>query len=498
MALQCTINGTPYEMTRSFYIQEQSGNKTQSEVQVLVESQPTPVAGDIIEIKDGLTTLFWGMCGIPRSPKFSTGHEDRIYTITCGNANSILSNRIINVAYQNKTVSQIVNQLYTDYIAEENITKGTISNIPLTMQVYTAGDFILQNALNELAELVGATWQVTNDKTFDFIVEEDFPQFPTTIDSSFLLGTDLQHTTKDYKTRTVQYISNAKDTTNPQTDTFTYDGNTNDFTVGFPLAVKPNIYRNGVQVNPIQIGVAGLDTGMVFYFSYDSPVVTYDDSTAVLVVGDTIAIEYVGLFPIRISLSNAEKIAEIAALTGTSGKREQVRISSDIVTSDDAYTVAQQLLDKYSEATGEVSLWFLTEQLYDAGFQLSDTDVLTQVTFDLPQFGIVGDFVITERKLEPYKADLSNFEQKLKVTIKLKNRDFLQSYGEIFSNIKAGLTKLSVRDSDTVIQGVSVDEVMILAEDVIAGLSWVWYPTESLVLGTQFVPCDFGDEVYPS
>lgn len=485
-------------MTRSFFIQEQSGNKTSSEVQVLVENQAIPVAGDIIEIKDGATTLFWGVCGIPRSPKYATGHEDHIYTITCGNANSILANRIINVAYQNKTVSEIINLLYSDYIAEENITKGTISTIPLTMQVYTAADYNLQNALNELADLVGGTWQVTNDHEFNFIVETDFPAFPVPIDDNFLLGTDLEHNTKDYQTRTVQYISGAKDRTSPQTETFSYTGNETEFSTAFPLSVKPSISVNGTPLAPDQIGVNGFDSGRVFYFSYNSPTVTYDDSTAFLTAGDSISITYVGLFPIRISLANDTKIAEVAALTGTSGKREQVRISTDITSSADAYTVAQQLLAQYAEATGEVSLWFLTEQLYAAGYQLSDTDVLTQVSFNLPQFGVVGDYVITERKIEPYKANLSNFEQKLKVTLKLKNRNFLKSYGEIFSDIKAGLTKLSIRDEDTVLQGVSFDEVLALAEDILIGGGWQFYPTETIICGSQFVPSDFGADAYPS
>ena len=117
--LTAYINGTAYQAERDFYISEQSGNKTSSEIAVLVEDQPIPVSGDIIELKDGTTTLFWGTCGIPKSPKYSTGLEQNIYRITCGNANSILANRIVNVAYQNYTVTQIVNDLYTNYISQE-------------------------------------------------------------------------------------------------------------------------------------------------------------------------------------------------------------------------------------------------------------------------------------------------------------------------------------------------------------------------------------------
>ena len=90
------INGIEYQALRNFTITEQTGNKTLSTISVLVESQPVPVAGDVIELKDDSNnTIFWGTCGIPKSPKFSTGHETQIYEISCNNANSILANRII-------------------------------------------------------------------------------------------------------------------------------------------------------------------------------------------------------------------------------------------------------------------------------------------------------------------------------------------------------------------------------------------------------------------
>lgn len=497
--IKILINGTEYRGTRAFYIQEQSGNKTQSQITVQVEDQPEPVSGDIIEMQNGADTIFWGVCGIPKSPKFATGHEDRIYTIICGNANSILANRIANVAYQNLAVSEIVRNLYTQYIAEENVRLGVISDIPLKLKVYTAADFNLQSALNELAELVGATWQITNDRVFNFIVQEDFPRFPRTIDTNFLLGTALQHATKDYKTRTVQYISGAKDTTDPQTETFIYTGETDTFTVAFPISVRPAITVNGAAVDPSLIGVNGFDNGKnkVFYFSNNSPSVTYDVSSRYLTEGDEVAITYIGYFPIRISVSNDSKIAEVAALTGTSGKREQVRISPDISSLDDAYMIADQLLERYSEVTGEVSLWLLSSQLYANGLTLADTDILTQVAFDLPQFGIEGDFVITERKVEPFFANLDDLDTKLKISLKLKNRDFLKSYGEIFSELKGSVSKLSIRDDDNVLQAATISETIIFSERMIAEAALGVWPTEQILFGSLFVPMDFGATVYP-
>ena len=498
MALLVRINGVEYEALRTFYIREQTGNKTESSFSVLVQDQPIPLAGDIIEVKDGDAALFWGVCGIPSSPKFQTGNERGVWSIVCGNANSLLANRIINEAYQNYTVTQIVNSLFTKYIAEEGVSKGTISAIPLALKIYTAADYNLQTALNELADLVGATWQITSDKVFNFIVQEDFPRFPVTIDQNFLLGTDLQHKTKDYKTRTVQYISGAKETTAAQTEIFEYDGETNTFQTSFPLTKKPSISVNGVPVPPSDIGVNGFDENRVFYFSSNSQIITYDESTEYLTAGDTVTIIYVGTFPIRISVANEVRIAQIAAATGTSGKREQVRISPDLSTTEDAFSVADQLLSQYSEATGEVSLWLLSSQLYAAGMTLDDTAVLTQITFDLPDLGIEGEFVVTERRIEPFAADMDGAADKLKVTLALKNRDFLKSYGEIISDLRDNINKLSVRDTDIVIQAASITEKESFFEDYDFRPGPVYFPTNQLLSTySLFAPIDLGLDVYP-
>lgn len=128
---------------------------------------------------------FWGTCGIPKTPKFKTGNEALLYSIKCGNANDILSYRIINVAYQGYTVTQIVQAIFDQYVSAEGITLGEISQTDVTIDVYTAKDMNLQDALNELADLVGAIWRIDENRKFYFIGEEDFPVFPRKSNQTF-------------------------------------------------------------------------------------------------------------------------------------------------------------------------------------------------------------------------------------------------------------------------------------------------------------------------
>ena len=346
--IQAYINNIPYEMTRDFLLTDMVGNKSASEIAFLVDDQPLPRAGDMVEIRDGDTVLFWGMLGIPQSPRYSSGLEWRVYNVEAGNANTFLSKRIINEAFKKYTVSEIVRILYDNYIAEEGISLGTVSDIPIKIDVYAASDFNLQDALNELAELANAAWTITTQRVFNFTVSSEFKHFPVTVDRDNVFGTDWQIITKEYKQRTVQYVSGATNTTLPQTERFIYDASgANTFNVSFGLNERPTITVNGVAVEPERVGVAGLDYGdsnVYFTFAYNSKTISYNTSSGFLSGGETVAITYIGIYPIRVSMSNLEKISEIASITGTSGKREIVNTVTGVRSqADDGVVAARQI-----------------------------------------------------------------------------------------------------------------------------------------------------------
>lgn len=501
--LSAWINGNPYNTLYDFSVTEQAGNKTSSTISVEVGAgQVPPVSGDIIELKDtdSDTVLFWGTCGIPQSPKYKTGLEKHIYKIKCGNANSILSNRIINVAFQNQTVNTIVQNLFTQYISAEGITLGGISEISVTMDVYTAKDYNLQSALNELADLVGAVWMIDNNKQFYFVVYEDFPQFPQTISQDFLLGAEYQHTTKDYKTRTVQYISGATDVTSTQTEAYTYDGEQTAFSLVFPVSSKPAITVNGTAVDPQLIGVNGLndeDPNIVFLFSYNSQAIRYVQSTDYLTTGDLVGFSYIGIFPIRVAVSNVAKIEEIAQKTGTSGRREMVQLASNITTQADALQLAQSLLQQFESYTEEVKFWLTSDQLAQLGVPFTATNLLTQVEIDLPQIGIVGSYVISERTIEPFYADMTDPYGKLKISLRLMNRDYMRSYAETISDLRQDIKQLSVRADDVVVNAEAIAETLKLSESWVVAVASPYYPQQSPSSYPLFVPSSLGAGVYP-
>lgn len=480
--MQCLINGVSYQLTRNFSINDRLANKAATKIEVLVENQPIPHAGDIVNIYDDAEPIFFGVAGIPVSPEYNTGYEKRIYTITCQNGNAILANRITNEAYQNTTVSDIVADLFTKYISAEGITLGSISSIDLTMEVYTAVDYNLQSAMNELAGLSDAAWMVSPDRKFYFIAREDFPALAYVLnDSNFEKLHRVKETTKSYKLRTVEHIVGATDTTSIQTETFLYNTETDTFTLGFPVSTKPSVAINGTDVTS-HVGVNGIDDGdndKYFFFGFNSNVLSYRyyGATPPLKAGDTITVNYRGIFNIRVTAKNEAKIAELAARYGTSGLIEHVD-TSNAKTQLDATRAANAYLLEFSEITRQINLRILTDILPGMGLTLADLGVMTQVHVDLARLGISGDFVIVERTLSPAYAEMTSTGAVYRMLAEfvLQDRDYLSGYGQTISSMQEDISALQVRADDLAIQNLNAEEYRNRTEELELTESFENYP----------------------
>jgi hypothetical protein len=468
------IGGIAYKLAADYTISEQAANKIASNISVILDAgQPIPQSGEIIEIRDDDVgeVYFLGVCGIPKSPKYSSPYDVKTYSITCSNANGILARRVVNVAYQGYTVSQIVQGLFDEYISKEGFTLGAISDVPIKINIYTAADYGLQYCLDELAEYVSGAWYCTNDRKFYFIAEEDFEPFPRTIDKDFLPITALEIKVKDTDLRTSQTISGGRSETAEQQEEFTYNGDDNNFTLSFSLSKKPGISINGTDVPPERIGVKGLndtDSSYMFLFAFDSAVLSYNTlyagtSPPPLAVGDVLQVRYVGFYPIRAVVQNAGAIAEIAAKTGTSGIIDNVKIDKTVRDLDDAVRLGNALLENYGATRTEISGWFTVLEAQKMGLQFSDFALLRRWRFNLPEYGVVGDFVLTERTLAPFIK--CGGVENLKMTLKLVDRAYLRSYGQIFDELSKATSQLSIREDDVIIDVKVTTEERVLAED---------------------------------
>ena len=462
--IQAYINGVAYDMLMDYSISEQLGNKTSTSLSVLVPiGKPFPRSGDIIEVKDENNTYFLGTCGIPKSPEFESENTIRVYSITCGNANSILSRRLANVAYRGHTITEIVQALYDQYISAEGFALGGISDIPVTLDTYTAADYGLQNCLDELASLVEGVWYCSNDRKFYFVAKEEFESFPQVISPSFVPINGIQKTTKDTDLRTSQIIKGGTEQTDEQTENYLWTEDQNNFTVNFPVAQRPTISVNGTPLPASAVGVSGLnedDPSVVFLFSYNSQIIKYNDENTVktIAANDVITVQYIGMYPIRVVVDNAVEIEELANRTGTSGRIENVKIDATVTSISDATSMGQGLLSNYGQVRGEISCWVILSVWETYGLTVADLGLGKKWRFELPDYDMTGEYVLTERSISPLGPDDLQFE------LKLVDRAYLRSYAQALSDLSKDVSQLSIREDDVVINTQAISETEYLYE----------------------------------
>ncbi len=497
--IKCFINGIGYELIKPFTIAEKLGNKISSKIKIKVDDQRIPKAGDLIELVEDGNTLFIGTCGIPKSPKFKNVNTLKIYNIVCGNGNSILARRNVNYATQNKTITEIVEYFYDNIIFYENIAKGEISDIPVTLDAYTAPDMNLQDVLNELAKYVSGAWQVTNDRVFNFIAKDDFEAFPEIINADNFIGATIQTQTKDQDMRTSQIVTGLEDRTDTQAETFVYDGQNQSFSTIFAVAEEPSkIMRDdGVTIYADKIGVRGLDDNnhnVIFLFSNKSREIQYKDNTNWLSANQSFTIYYVGIYTLRVRSFNFDKIGEIAAKTGTSGLIEHVHQDKTLTTLEDAEKLANSLISNYGKELTEVKFELTGRRIKASGYTLSDFSLGKKITLDLSEIGLNGDFVITERLLESTSA-AGKFEDNVKAKLKLLDRSYIKSYGETLNRLIKE-KNFSIRDNIVIISQEQIEENHNFTEQVIVGYGAVAYwPTSDIstendpLTGLNIYPC---------
>lgn len=498
--LKLLINGEEYPVQVPIVLTEMAGNNTSSDIKCLVEDgKAVPQSGDMVEIVEDGQTIFLGVCGIPTSPKFDSVHTQKVYSLKCGNGNSLLKRRVVNYGTQKKTVSQIIRYLFDTYIQGENISLGTISNIPILLDAYTAADINLQDVLNELADLVTAAWEVTNERVFNFVVKTDFAAFPHVVTAANFVGGEIQTQTKDHDVRTYQVVKGVHVSTDEQNEYFGFSGEKDEFETMFPIIYKPRIFlvTANVWLPDEKVGVRGIDDNnpnVAFLFSFNSRILKYVTSSNILYPATEIMVRYTGQFPLRVHAYNAERMMEIAQHTGTSGMIEHVHEDKTLTTVADAQRIADALVSQYATPRGEVT-WFTTaNRIKAAGYSMDDFALLKKFTFDMPEVGLAGEYVITERTQESLTAD-GKWLDGLKITVKMVDRSYVKSYGQTLRELTKQQQN-NIREDVIVVSQTQNTETFNHGEIVVVDYGYMaFFPTAAAAVyddpfsGLDIYPC---------
>lgn len=204
------------------------------------------------------------------------------------------------------------------------------------------------------------------------------------------VNNDLELDTSNDLYRNRMIILGAQGVTSTQTATFSGDGSTTSFTLGYPLAATPSsITLNGVAQT---IALKG-STGALWYYAINDAVLQQDTSQTVLTSSDQLIVVYTGFFAETVTVDDTTQQALYAALSGGTGIVEAVEDhSSDVppMTSAQAIAYAQSLINRYAVqgrtlifdtsrdglAVGQTLTIFLNEMgIWDGQFLITEVDI---------------------------------------------------------------------------------------------------------------------------
>jgi hypothetical protein len=224
-----------------------------------------------------------------------------VHRIDCVGHEKLLDNRTIVKAYELEYSGDIIAYMSNDILFNEGIMPGIIERGLLLNEVRFGHISCLQ-AIQTLAERSNYWFRIDQFKKLHFRAKNGYPApFPLNWDNVISGSLDVTKGNTEY--RNTQYLLGSQGVTSEKTEEKKGNGTNTEFTVGFPIAIKPKIYvsRNGGVFEEQTVGPKGVvDTGYDFFFAPDDNVIVQDKIGTPLTETDTIRIVYKGYYNIVI------------------------------------------------------------------------------------------------------------------------------------------------------------------------------------------------------
>jgi len=395
--------------------------------------------GQEVIVYDGATKIFGGTIQDFSSSRLR-GTSYRRININCIDYNQLADRRRIAKTYANKTVEYIVDDIISVYLGSEGITKGTVpADVPTIIQA-NFNYIQISQALQYIQDATGINWNIDYDKKLNLFYRED--NFDSGYDSTInILDATVNRNTDQY--RNIQYVKAGDSTTEVQSlekPSPKPDGVARTFLTRFPLAKKPDIFINSVQVSGTDIGINGLDQGKKWYWNKEKKEISQDDAETVLSTTDSIEITYQGLIPILIIAEDIEEQDARKLVEGGTGKYEDFEQRRSMDDKLQALEYANGLLNKYGEIPETIDIRTRT-------FKVSGKIVPVTIT----SLGISDNYLIES-------VSISEEAGILFYDVKLLSGESYGSWVEFFRKMTQSADDFVIQENEVVLQAMRSKE----------------------------------------
>lgn len=481
MAIFIPVDITSYYRPQSLVIEDEINTRSTARFQMADKTGALSIAdGAPIEIYDYTGTLIFGGYTIFPRKVNPIGTDAVFYDIECIDMNSLADRYLVGQSYISKTSGYIVRSIMTEYLTADGVTEGTIQdgvtiNVAKFVRTGTVTD-----ALNQIAEINGFIWYIDYDKKLYFKSRTTTTAPFNLTDTSAILNINVRNNRSKYRNRqyfrggtypTDTAITNESPSPKP-------DGVARTFTLRYPVASKPTIYINSVQVSADKIGINGIDgtiTPVDWYYSYNSNTITQDTSKTILSTTDTITVDYIGLIPLFLVVEDTSAINSRALIENNAGVYESLEIDTTINDKQQALDIAYGRLRKYTKIESEIEYETFTNGLYAGQIQ----------TITLSKYGISNIQYLIDR------ITVRDFDDRGKFIYEVHAID-----GEAFGGWAEFFKSLSNQNNGVEI---NPNEALLVLKSIVEYESWTesqsytiyacTVPNTTVYPSTVFYPC---------
>lgn len=304
--------------------------------------------GQPVEIYDVTNTLIFG--GVIDTPEKTTmAPSGGLYhPIRCVDWHYLADKRLVAESYLATSAGDIVKDIRTKYLVAEGVTVGNIEDGPDIVEAVF--NYVrASEAYDALAEKAGKIWYIDENKALYFVNRDTTPApWNWTTHTPKPAGSKAFLSGGNPKYRNRQYIRGGRGTTALQTETFTGDGVTVAFTVGFPFQQAPTVTVNAVART---IGIKGIDVAKDCYWNKGDATLTFDAGSTPGAVA--VVIKYYGQFDILVLAEDIVAIADQLAIEGAgTGYVDEISDEPKLDDKDASIDAAKAKLVRYA-VTGQ-------------------------------------------------------------------------------------------------------------------------------------------------
>jgi len=452
-------------------------NKSTCEFSCITTSKNQYEIGNFVKLMDYTTSgnefnIFIGVVVDVKIKPLVIGGQLKA-TLSCVDLSIIYDNILIAETYENETlrdiaydilskytINEYINYLMTPASATEKITKAVFNYISIS------------DAFNYLCDELAINFKIDIDQ-LDGYAHFFYRDNSTTLDinKSNIFDIEVNKTMETYRNQ--QYVRAGYDTTDLQVReilTPKPDGVSKAFFARYPVAKVPTILIDNTTVSAVSVGIEGIDTDKLFYWSKGSTQINHNTSVGTtLTSAQTLSMTYYGLIKILIQADNVDGQDEMKTnMYDSQGIFSNIVEVSAIEEREEAVNYANGLLYKYRNIPESITVKTNCFRQVGELVQINYSDLLDD------------DLYFIE------SMDIEYYAKTFWYTYKVLNGESLGNWTDFFRSIEKKSNDMLINEDVQLIKLQQQAEFIDVCNeyDIVIGLDAGYYLDTTFILDT--------------